>query len=85
MARYIDADAYAFPGDLVNEPTADVVEVDKVAEMFVEQFGDFPCNLNDNAEWLDLHCEHTNTCDCSQKECWKQFIYHYDKRGVADA
>ena len=27
MARYIDADAYAFPGDLINEPTADVVEV----------------------------------------------------------
>ena len=27
MARYIDADAYAFSGDLVNEPTADVVEV----------------------------------------------------------
>lgn len=27
MARYIDADAYAFPGDLIDEPTADVVEV----------------------------------------------------------
>ena len=27
MARYIDADAYAFSGDLINEPTADVVEV----------------------------------------------------------
>ena len=27
MARYIDADAYAFPGDLIYEPTADVVEV----------------------------------------------------------
>ena len=26
MARYIDADAYEFPGDLINEPTADVVE-----------------------------------------------------------
>ena len=27
MARYIDADAYEFPGDLINVPTADVVEV----------------------------------------------------------
>ena len=27
MARYIDADAYEFSGDLINEPTADVVEV----------------------------------------------------------
>ncbi len=27
MARYIDADAYAFPGDLIDVPTADVVEV----------------------------------------------------------
>ena len=30
MARYIDADAYAFPGDLVDEPTADVVEMKKI-------------------------------------------------------
>ena len=27
MARYIDADAYEFPGDLLHVPTADVVEV----------------------------------------------------------
>lgn len=27
MARYIDADAYEFPGDLIHVPTADVVEV----------------------------------------------------------
>lgn len=25
--RLIDADAYAFPGDLINEPTVDAVEV----------------------------------------------------------
>jgi hypothetical protein len=32
MARYIDADAYEFSGDLINEPTADVVEVVRCKE-----------------------------------------------------
>ena len=32
MARYIDADAYEFPGDLINEPTVDVVEVVRCCE-----------------------------------------------------
>ena len=60
---------------------ADVVEVDKVAEMFAEQFGDkCPCNFNDNDEWLTLYCDYTNTCDCPCKDGWKQFIKHYDKR-----
>lgn len=64
-----------------NQPTADVVEVDKVAEMFAEQFGDkCPCNFNDNDEWLTLYCDYTNTCDCPCKDGWKQFIKHYDKR-----
>lgn len=64
-----------------NTPTADAVEVDKVAEMFAEQFGDkCPCNFNDNDEWLPLYCDYTNTCDCPCKEGWKQFIKHYDKR-----
>lgn len=62
-------------------PTADVVEVDKVAEMFAEQFGNkCPCNFNDNDEWLTLYCDYTNTCDCPCKDGWKQFIKHYDKR-----
>lgn len=57
---------------------ADFVEVDKVAEMFAEQFGDkCPCNFNDNDEWLPYVCEHANTCDCPCKEGWKQFIKHY--------
>lgn len=62
-------------------PTADVVEVDKVAEMFTEQFGDkCPCNFNDNDEWLTLYCDYTNTGDCPCKDGWKQFVKHYDKR-----
>lgn len=30
--RYIDADAYEFPGDLIHVPTADVVEVVRCSE-----------------------------------------------------
>ena len=73
---------YVTAEDIVNIlPTADVVEVDKVAEMFAEQFGDTcPCNFNDNDEWLAEHCEHANTCDCPCKEGWKQFIKHYGER-----
>ncbi len=64
-----------------NAPTADVVEVDKVAEMFAEQFGDkCPCNFNSNDEWLPYVCEHTNTCDCPCKEGWKQFVKYYAER-----
>jgi hypothetical protein len=63
---------------------ADVVEVEKVAEMFAEQFGDkCPCNFNDNDEWLTQFCDHTNTCNCPCYEGWKQFIKHYDKRKEA--
>ncbi len=63
---------------------ADVVEIDKVAEMFAEQFGDkCPCNFNDNDEWLTQFCDHTNTCNCPCYEGWKQFIKHYDKRKEA--
>lgn len=64
-----------------NLPTADVVETDKVAEMFAEQFGDTcPCNFNDNDEWLTLYCKYTNTCDCPCKEGWKEFVKHYGER-----
>lgn len=63
---------------------ADFVEVEKVAEMFAEQFGDkCPCNFNDNDEWLTQFCDHTNTCNCPCYEGWKQFIKHYDKRKEA--
>ena len=50
MARYIDADAYAFPGDLVNEPTADVVEV-KHGE-WVDKFN----NKYDNQVYVCSEC-----------------------------
>ena len=55
---------------------ADFVEVEKVAKMLEEQCGDYPCNLNDNAEWLCLiDCD----CKCSMK-CWEKFVRHYGER-----
>ena len=95
MARYIDADKVLndLPDDLpykasvkrvlIQAPTADVVEIDKVAEMFAEQFGDeCPCNFNGIDEWLPYVCDYTKTndCPCEGKEGWMQFIKHYGKR-----
>ena len=87
--RYVDADKLLqqLPNDLpykgsvkrvlIQAPAEDVVEVEKVAEMFAEQIGDFPCNVNDNAEWLSIleDCD----CNCSMK-CWEKFVKHYGKR-----
>ena len=42
MARYIDADLYEFPGDLMHIPTADVVEV-KHGEWIEDAYYDNPC------------------------------------------
>lgn len=59
---------------------ADFVEVETVAKMFAEQFGDCPCNFNGIDEWLPYVCEHNNVCKCSVEAGWEQFIRHYGKR-----
>jgi hypothetical protein len=57
------------------------VEVEKVAEMFNEQFWDnCPCNFNNNDEWLPEVCEYANTCDCPCIKGWEQFVKHYGER-----
>ena len=62
-------------------PTADVVEVDKVAEMLRLMFGDdCACNFNDNDEWLWEKCKYAET-DCPMPKerlgCWKEFVKHF--------
>ena len=54
---------------------ADFVEVKKVAEILAEQCGDYPCNLNDNAEWICINCD----CKCSM-DCWEKIVRHYGER-----
>ena len=63
-----------------DQPTADAVEVETVAKMFAEQFGDCPCNFNGIDEWLPYVCEHNNVCKCSVEAGWEQFIRHYGQR-----
>ena len=61
-------------------PTADVVEVDKVAEMLRLMFDDdCACNYNGNDEWLPLVCEHEEECPMPKERlcCWKQFVKHF--------
>lgn len=76
-----DATADNIKRDIEAQPTADVVEVVKVAEILNNAFGnDIPCNFNNIDEWLPYVCEYANTCDCSSVKCWEQLIKHYGER-----
>ena len=64
-------------------PAVDAVEVEAVAQMFYESFGDpYACNFNGNDEWLPMLCDNMNECPDVKDElfCWKQFIKHYGER-----
>lgn len=61
-------------------PAADVVEVEKVAELLRHMFNDdCACNYNGNDGWLTEKCKYAET-DCpTPKEplgCWKEFVKH---------
>ena len=61
-------------------PAADVVEVEKVAEMLRAMFDDdSACNYNGNDEWLPLVCEFSDECPMPKERlgCWKQFVKHF--------
>lgn len=63
------------------EPAADVVEVEKVAEMLRAMFDDdCACNYNGNDEWLPHVCDYGRT-ECPDAPeangCWKQFVKHF--------
>ena len=74
---------------LVKEaPAVDAVEVDAVAQMLYESFGDpCACDFNGNDEWLPMVCDNMNECPDVKDElfCWKQFIKHYGERGADNA
>ena len=62
-------------------PAADVVEMDKVAEMLRIMFDDdCACNYNGNDEWLTTKCKYAET-DCPTPKdnlgCWKEFVKHF--------
>ena len=64
-------------------PTVDAVEVDVVAQMLFDAFGDScPCNYNGNDEWLPFVCDDGNACVKHDDPlyCWKQYIKHYGER-----
>lgn len=60
-------------------PTADVVDVDKVAELLCLSFGGdtCACNFNGNDEWLWEKCKYSETeCPFPEDElgCWKEYV-----------
>ena len=66
---------------VLEAPAADVVEVEKVAEMLRAMFDDdCACNYNGNDEWLPHVCEYGCTeCPDAPEDtgCWKQFVKHF--------
>lgn len=67
--------------DVKSQPTADVVEVDKVAEMLRLMLNDdCACNYNGNDEWLPLKCKYaSDECPMPKERlgCWKEFVKHF--------
>lgn len=55
-----------------------IKELDKFISIIAEIF-DCPCNFSP-IEWLPYVCDYRDECDCGYKECWKQFLKHYDER-----
>lgn len=78
-------DAVEILTDVHYMDAADVIEIDKVAEMFNDFCGDYcACNYNDTDEWLPFCCELIEECPVPKDTlgCWKQFIKHYHKRNI---
>ena len=72
-------DAVDIAEEIDSIPTADVVEVHKVAELFLLSFGGdtCACNFNGNDEWLWEKCKYAETeCPTPKDElgCWKEFV-----------
>lgn len=102
MPRYIDADklidlathegAYGYVDvhDILNIPTADVVErkngtwtTHEVACLLAEATGDnCACNVNGNDEWLPFECIYAQQ-ECPNVEgaaCWEQWLAHREEK-----
>lgn len=59
------------------QPTADVVEIDKVAEILADVTGASPCDFIGN-EWLVSCCEYVgHCCRKSDGECWMQYLKYF--------
>lgn len=68
------ADGISIYDSVKNAPTADVVEIEKVAEILADITGFAPCEMTCN-EWLFDCCEHIGyCCETSDIECWMQYF-----------
>ena len=56
---------------------ADVIEIDKVAEILADVTGASPCDFIGN-EWLVSCCEYVgHCCQKSDGECWMQYLKYF--------
>ncbi len=66
--RLINADAYAYPGDLVNEPTIDAVEVVRCFECVRRgDPGECPMCFFSDGDWDD-YTNDNGYCDRGERE-----------------
>lgn len=63
--------------DVVEIPTADVVEVEKVAEILVDVTGIAPCEMVSANEWDYDYCNCAELCSqLNYKQCWERYLKH---------
>ena len=63
---------------------ADVVEIEKMAEILADVTGSSPCDFIGN-EWLVSCCEYVgHCCQKNDGECWMQYLKHYKERSEGD-
>lgn len=61
--RLINADAYAYPGDLVNEPTIDAVEVVRCKECIY-----FDDEVSEYCNWWERTIDETGYCSYGDRK-----------------
>ncbi|MBO6267119.1 MAG: hypothetical protein J6M06_02680 [Synergistaceae bacterium] len=78
--RKVVADEY-WDDHAVLTPAGNMMNVEDVARIIGEQFGDCPCDYSPIDEWLPQVCQYTANNACPDPAdrfgCWKEFFKHY--------
>ena len=56
-----------------------VITIDEASEL-TNKIYECPCNSSYAEEYLPYVCDHKDTCNCSNVECWVQYFKHFRYR-----
>ena len=73
-AEHRDDPAMTFCADFVNKEY--VITIDEAADL-ANRVYDNPCDNPYTEEYLPYVCDHKDTCNCSNVECWVQYFKHF--------